>query len=431
MVYNSFIKCEVCGAVTRIRLQVGLLHSHPIVVACGKCGISLSGEVEIDQKNIGLNFRFKNASILSDSMSDYVVECSGEFPIIKQASESEVTDIITPFIRNMDRFVNIESCNEFCQNVKALRKTSDRWNQYERIIDLYRNGNISYFKKEIYSVIPSEYCLCRNEFEVLRAIHLLEIHCFISTLRKDVILDNWLSREIMSLDLNQLKGLIRYLNNHDGYSLKELQNEIFSTLSAFTKVYGALVPAYALQFFKDEIDYEIEGSTTSSYESVKEFYIDTYETLGNLLIIPVALNNIKYRGDYNLLDLSVDNGGTLDDFIGKSKANRFHFCTKSEKYTELLKAIINPKARNAIGHKDVKYYAITQEIIYIPNPKDRSRTFTQYLLEFENEEMHLFQAVLVISEYLYQLMKIELMQNGCIPKKYSSKREHEIERNNP
>ena len=48
MVYNEFIRCEVCGCITRIRLQVGWLDEHPIAVTCGKCGISLKGKADED-----------------------------------------------------------------------------------------------------------------------------------------------------------------------------------------------------------------------------------------------------------------------------------------------------------------------------------------------------------------------------------------------
>ena len=47
MVYNCFIRCHVCGSITRVRLQVGWQEEHPIVVACRKCGISLNGKVKI------------------------------------------------------------------------------------------------------------------------------------------------------------------------------------------------------------------------------------------------------------------------------------------------------------------------------------------------------------------------------------------------
>lgn len=48
MVYNHYIKCQVCGSITRIRLQVGHLKQHPIVVTCGKCKTSLLGTAFLD-----------------------------------------------------------------------------------------------------------------------------------------------------------------------------------------------------------------------------------------------------------------------------------------------------------------------------------------------------------------------------------------------
>jgi preprotein translocase subunit SecA len=76
---------------------------------------------------------------------------------------------------------------------------------------------------------------------------------------------------------------------------------------------------------------------------------------------------------------------------------------------------VNSKLRNAIGHNDVEYNTITQQITYIPNPKDRSKQLTKYLLEFENEAIHLIQAIIVVSEYLYRLREIELMIKGHKP----------------
>ena len=58
---------------------------------------------------------------------------------------------------------------------------------------------------------------------------------------------------------------------------------------------------------------------------------------------------------------------------------------------------------------------ISQLITYIPNPKDRTKKKTEYLLQFENEAMHMFQAILGVSEYLYRLKEFELMYDGKIP----------------
>jgi hypothetical protein len=143
--------------------------------------------------------------------------------------------------------------------------------------------------------------------------------------------------------------------------------------------------------------------------------LDAYEALGNLLVIPVALNNIKYRSDINAMNPIEKNVNSLEDYIKLTKASRYHFCLDSEVYTSFLKTLVNAKLRNAIGHNDVDYNSVDQLITYIPNPKDRTKKKTEYLLQFENEAMHMFQAILGVSEYLYRLKELELMYDGKIP----------------
>ena len=82
-----------------------------------------------------------------------------------------------------------------------------------------------------------------------------------------------------------------------------------------------------------------------------------------------------------------------------------------------LDAKYNQKLRNAIGHNDVEYDIKTQKIVYIPDTKNRKKKLTEYLLRFELEAVKMFQAILVISEYLYRLREIELLNKGVIPLK--------------
>lgn len=213
-----------------------------------------------------------------------------------------------------------------------------------------------------------------------------------------------------------MKNLIEFLNSHDGFHLEELQELVYKVYDEFMTVYQRLIPALAIQYCKENsFDFEHEGSTTSSFDSVKQFYLDAYEALGNLLVIPVALNNIKYRSDINAMNPIEKNVNSLEDYIKLTKASRYHFCLDSEVYTSFLKTLVNAKLRNAIGHNDVEYNSVDQLITYIPNPKDRTKKKTEYLLQFENEAMYMFQAILGVSEYLYRLKELELMYDGKIP----------------
>ena len=150
MVYNCFIKCQVCGSITRIRLQVGWQNEHPVVVTCGKCGTSLSGYVKIGQATPSLEFDFDNADMVKEAdKADYMVECSGEFPTIKQCEAKGVDDIIiTPFIRAMHCMKDKDSYEAFGKTVSQLNETAAKWKDYKRILNLYINKS-EYLVQEI------------------------------------------------------------------------------------------------------------------------------------------------------------------------------------------------------------------------------------------------------------------------------------------
>lgn len=412
MVYNCFIKCQVCEKITRVRLQVGWLPEHPIVVTCGECKTSLLGKVKIGQEIPGVTFSFENAEEVNDENADYMVECSGEFPVMKQrAAEDPLVNPITPFMRAMNRMDSDDAYEEFGKSVGTLINTIGNWSQYKRIFDLSKDLNNEYLVKEIRKIFDESLMPCKNELEILKAVHMLEIHGFIEPLRKDVLNNLGFSEGILKLDMTKTKDLIDFLDRNPGYGLKELQLLSYKVMDEFLTVFPSLIPAFSMQYFKNEtVDFESEGSTTSNFDTVKQFYLDVYEALGNLLIIPVALNNIKYRNDYDNLNPLDSRNTTLSDFIGLTKANRYKYCLDSEMYSDKLNIIVNSKLRNAIGHNDVEYDTASQRITYIPNPKDRTKIEEEYLLQFENEALRLFQSLLIVAEYIYRLRELQIIQ---------------------
>lgn len=420
MVHNEFIKCDVCGSITRIRLQVGWLEEHPIAVTCGKCGISLKGKVKIGQDLPELKFEFENAERVNatpTTLPDYVVECSGEFTTIKMCDGWRLQEnFITPFIRYQQKMGGFDNYMNFGNSVAALKHTASIWPQYKRVLQLYKNGNREYLKQEIKKLFPEEFIMCRNELEIIRAVRMIEVHGFLAPLKPVILELPQIGSDILKLDKEKVDCLIEYFNTRDGYSLNQMQEQINTLLGEFVVTYPYLIPALSLQFCDEgSVDFEVEGTTTSTYEDVKQFYLDAYETLGNLLIIPATIDNIKNRGDANKFIANDVGIVSLDKFITAKKANRFHLYNKNELYMRTINVKYNQKLRNAIGHNDVEYETPTQKIIYIPDPKKREKKLSEYLLEFEIEALSMFQAILVISEYLYRLRELELLTKGVVP----------------
>ena len=419
MVYNKFIKCEVCGSITRIRLQVGFLDEHPIAVTCGKCGISLKGKVNIGQYVPSLKFKFENAADVDASpstLADYLVECSGEFTTRKSCDGWVLQeDFITPFIRYQQKVGSSDKYDSFATSVAILKRTLNIWPQYKRVLQLYKDGNHDYLVKEIKKLFPEEFIMCRNELEIIRAVRMIAVQGFLSPLMPGIMNLPEIGSSILKTDKAKVDFLIDYLNKHDGYSLNQMQEQINDLLGEFVEVFPYLIPAFSLQFCDNNIEFDVEGTTSSTYEDVKQFYLDVYETLANLLIVPAAIDNIKYRNDAN--DFIANDAGidTLDKFLGASKANRFHLYNTNEIYMRTINVKYNQKLRNAIGHNDVEYDTVKQSIIYIPNPKKRDKKSSEYLLEFEIEALRMFQAVLMISEYLYRLRELDFLSKGVIP----------------
>lgn len=412
MVHNCFVRCQVCGCITRVRLQVGHLPEHPIIFACGNCKTSLSGSVIIDQDNPGLYYQFENADLIDGTDATHLVECSGEFPVKKQKENATILeDVITPYIRYCERVKTDDSFEDFFKVAASLFGLKKEWPRLKRIFDLYINDKEEYLTKELRYYFDESQMPCRDQIELLRAVHMLEIRFFISPLRKDILSNVEFNTSIMKLPFNQINQLIGFLNETKGLSIKELSAKVYKAYDEFINVFPSLIPALSISFLKEgTVDYNNEGSTTSDFDSVKQFYLDLYETIGDLLVIPAALDNISSRKDMNsFLPLEPYTVPSLKKFSSSVKATRFGYCDNEELYSERLKLHVDPKIRNAIGHNDYHYDTLSQELVYYPDPRNKSKTRSIFLLEYEEQILNMFQGLLMLSEYLYQLRKMEVL----------------------
>lgn len=408
MVENFYLKCQVCGIITRIRLQHGRVRRHPVVITCGKCKVSLSGFVELYPK---VKHEFDNAKEIEHpelTAADYLAECSGEFPVFKQTSDSsENIGNITPFMRLVSRIGDNDKIEEYFDAVNELSKTQESWSDIKKVFDLSLTDS-EYLVPEIKKVFSGKYFECRNKIEVLRAVHMFEVHYFYTPLFPMLTENKKRADDFLNLDPIQMNAMIDVLNNNAGYKLNDLQKAIYKLYGEFIEVYEAFIPAISVQHIgKENFDFEKEGTSTSSFDTVKQFYLDVYETLGNLLIIPLMLDNIKYRNSPIYFD--EEKKITFEDFLKMPKGKRFSICKENEYFTAFIDLKSRTKIRNSIGHNDVEYDAVTQVVTYTPNPADRTKQKNIYLLEYEMEALDMFNSVLAISEYIYKIKQVKLI----------------------
>lgn len=418
---NYFVKCDVCGTVTRVRIQAGWLESHPIRFACPECKILIKGNCELNEGEGTVKPSFDNGSFCNEK-SSYFIESSGELVTLK-ITKDEYKEYpmysIPPFFNaqmNMEDDIKmfINNINEYLRNIKP------NWASNRRILELYNNKQYTYFDKEIEQSLPNKMFPCNNALERLRAANFL-IYRNVNIFHDKGFVEftsKAIGNKFFELDKEELIKFLQFFNDKNDM-LSIYQKKIIKTVDELTNVFNYLIPAYGLTFYKEyNIDYSEYGTTTCSFEDIKQFYLDAYETLTEILILPIGLNNILYRGRYEVIDTTILNSSkikTFKDLVNSSKGQRIKFFNNEEFFAKILNISFNTKLRNAIGHNDYEYDGITQKITYIPDSSKPEKKQSVYLLEFGLECIRLIKGIAIIQEILYRSKMIDCMNQGYKP----------------
>ncbi|MGM8297536.1 SEC-C metal-binding domain-containing protein [Clostridium perfringens] len=431
---NTYQKCSVCGTITRIRIQAGHLEKHPIRYNCGKYGILINGIYSQNEKEFKLNVKFDNAEAVSETNAEYYIESSGEF-ISEKLSKNDVMPKISPFIYSY--IIMGEDIEKFAQNTgKFFFETKPNWHRYRRIFELYQNENDEFLQKEVHNLLSKEQYPCDNELEKLRAIHFLIYRNF-QILHKNNFLEETMSKIgqlLCNCGREQISLLVKYFKDNNNMLLR-YREKIFNMLTEFTEIFQYLIPAYGVECFsKVDIDYKINGMTTCSFEDIKQFYLDAYEVIGEIILLPIALDNILYRGDFKSLNDDFYKSSKIKDLTNlkdATKGTKYKYINLEEEFCKIADVVVNSKLRNAIGHNDYMFDGINQKIIYIPNSARPEKKEEIYLLEFAIECIKLMKAIIIIEEIIYRVQQLQLIGEGHVPTVKISSYIKKVGRNEP
>ena len=127
-----------------------------------------------------------------------------------------------------------------------------------------------------------------------------------------------------------------------------LNDQIFSKIDL-------LIPAIGLDYYKEGKDELLSGAfsiTTTSFEEIKQIYVDLYELICELLIVIIGFDNIILKNDFNVINAVKGlNVSSLSDVPNmRKKANVLKLVDFNAPLEKLLYPCLNPDIRNSIGH---------------------------------------------------------------------------------
>ena len=253
MTNRGFLKCEVCGSVTIIRVQVGWLDWHPLIIPCGKCHILISGVARFDQQRGRTSYEYHNAVEVPETRPDFYLEISGELPTGK-LRKWEGDDFVwspPPFFQahwamgdeNYDLFKS--------RTLSFLEMSKKLWPTVRRVNELWNSGQTQYLAQEVHKHLPRKQFPMNNDAEMVRGVHQINLLFFHPILDNDYF-ERTMKELIPSLvesAKNSGSGFIDLLKYFSESSrLRDYEGKILLQMQRFVDLFRSIIPAFVTLF---------------------------------------------------------------------------------------------------------------------------------------------------------------------------------------
>jgi len=287
------------------------------------------------------------------------------------------------------------------------------WNVVKRIHELYTISNFTFLKKEASKVLDDKKHFPMNtQVEIVEGVHMINKMFF-----SPLITASNTYEKINSLIANEFKifnqsnkenftELLEYFSN----DFKRYEAKLYSLTEKFIGIFKYLIPIFGIKFYNNSLtsqDKEIYGVTTMSFEDLKGYYVDAYETLIDLSDLIVACNNLKYRNSYEKMNLlkGFEKINSLDNYklTMKNKGNKLNFLSSSEIFNQLMSKSLDNDIRNAIGHFTYQVNNDSQIISFLDLKGSVKKEL--YLLDFSQHCFNLFDSTINLIELIYQMKR--------------------------
>lgn len=405
---NYYLKCDICGAVSNLKYQMGYSTRHPIRFKC-QCGVSLRGEYS--EKN-GINF--ENAQIVDDQPNQLpalVVYSSGDFLTKPPFIPKKIEQLFMP-----TSFINATfylDYDQFRKEFSFVVRYRDELHQINRAInELYFAGNKNLLVETInkYYSDPIFNLKTNNDMDIFRSVAKINQFQFLNSKESDAVMKIMsLYQKAVSERRTELERYISFLKKLN--RLERWKKRIYNLCDTVYEKIDLLIPIISVDFYKGDKEEMLDGRfaiTTTSFEDIKQLYVDLYELIAEVLILLVGFDNVLECGDYeNLKPVAGLKVNSLSDMANmRNKGNIIKFLDNGGKACELVCKCLSSDTRNSIGHYDYDSEEIANSLgqkikFYNVNNKDEfeEKTLTQICYDI----WQMYNCMGIFSELIYRL----------------------------
>lgn len=381
MVTGDYVRCttENCGHKYKIRFNIGNTFPQKGTFKCKTCGKNLTYGWDKQHKKV-----FEGIDIIEPDDTAMVQNLHPELPI-DSLRESDPHYFPSPdFIMQFNKAKG----TDFARFRKGQRSMTNFKNKLDDV-----ESNLRYLKEKRWTLLEANYGKNTSVIEKKVLKDVMGVGRLFIEGKWDIMYRDGLSQIEQAKRTANFPALKQYLESRKEDLFIAKLNTV---IQLYYKHYHELLPTLLSQKF----DIPVNGNSSSAdWEKIEMVYGGFYEILGDLMVIPSAVNNLIVRGDFNQFQTV---GFDISKYILTDKANR-HANFVSNTKLKWIEDFYEAGIRNATYHKASEAENDDQMIV-LKTGKGGQTEKRISLIEYISYCNEVFARCMILFNYMYRLL---------------------------
>lgn len=411
MVIGSYIRCDMCDAVFKFRLQLDnsiYLYELPIGIMCPRCGNTF--DCRYSNKNGILPMQY-NVEI--EDEADYSIAYSPQLPIpVGQYYQEKEMIGLTPYLE-LSQYYGMMGISGFGRYVQSI--LDDFYPQRELFLNclpILKKGNVRTFQKMVQKLtgVNNSSKNIKDIEECFATYHNFYVSAWCTFAVKSYqehagkVFQKMLDA-VQTMPKERLRDLYEKLDGLQ--SLSKWRWETWEDFGYWTEHVERYFPA---MFYLYMGDYRLPHTPQFCIVTITQTYSNSnyskaYTRLSQVLPLLIGLLNWENTGDYNVFpnrDGLMKGITDICSFASLAEGMRIEKLADYEEVQTYLMECLDSRMRNAIDHHHVEMDTESQVLKYFYRPVNGNLYKTGTLIDECYMtyicQLHLVEAVLIVDE---------------------------------